>query len=438
MVLRKPVTSRRRWLASLLTLTACWIPSVSIGQDGCCDDSDYSAVCCDSHFEDACDSFHRELSCRESLAECGLTFSSNLTQFYFGTVDGGVKQTGRYGGHGDYLANVDLGKLGVHEGMFLKVRAEHRFGDSIVEPSGAFLPATLATELPTVQTRDLYITNFVITQALSESCIVFAGKMDSLDGDMNAFAHGRGITQFSNVSFVVNPVALRTIPYATLGAGFAYLHEGQPMFSFLVLNPTDTARTVGLSELFSEGAVISSELRLPTRFCDRPGHVLVGATYSTRDFANLDQDPRVILPTIPIERSSGSWSVYWNTDHYLHVDQRDSTRGWGYFTRGGVADDSNNPLSYFWSIGLGGNSTLRGRDNDSFGIGYYFSETSNEIAPLLELAVGGIGDSQGIETFYNIQATPFLTVTPDFQWVSQARSAVDDAYILGVRANIAF
>ncbi len=439
MVKRMNANSKRRWLVSLLALAGAWTgASGVIAQDTFCDLGCDSPIACDAAFDDACDSLCRDLSCRESLAQCGLTFSNNLTQFYFGTVDGGVEQVGRYAAHGDYVANVDFGKLGVHEGLFLKVRAEHRMGESIVESTGAFLPATLAADLPTTETRNLYITNFIITQALSESCIVFAGKIDSLDGDMNAFAHGRGITQFSNVSFIANPVVLRTVPYSTLGAGFAYLMEGEPLFSFLVLNPTDTTRTSGFSELFNDGVALSSELRVPTNFCDRPGHVLVGATYSTRDYVSLDQDPRIILPQVDIGRSSDSWSVYWNTDHYLHVDPHDESRGWGYFTRVGFADDSNNPISYFWSVGIGGNSMISGRDKDSFGLGYYMSETSDEIAPFLTALVGGIGDSQGVEAFYNIQAMNCLTITPDFQWLSQARAGLDDAYVLGVRANLAF
>jgi porin len=429
------------WMVPLLTalLTAPLHAEESVSSE-----FDDSAVAvsesCDGELscDDAYASCFREKSRRELWADNGITFTNNLTQFYFGTVAGGVEQTDRYGGHGDYVTNVDFGKLGVQEGLFLKIRAEHQFGESIVESTGALLPATLATELPTPRSRDLYLTNFVVTQALSEEFILFAGKVDSLDGDRNDFAHGRGITQFSNMAFVANPIALRTIPYASLGAGFAVLRDGQPLFSFLVINPTDTATSSGFDELFNEGAAISMETRVPTRFFGRPGHFLLGSTYSTRDYVSLDQDPRIVLPQVPIARSTDSWSVYWNSDHYLCVDPCDSSRGWGYFGRSGVGDDGTNPISYFWSAGLGGSSNFPGRNRDSFGIGYYYSETSDEIGPILSAAVGGVGDGQGIESFYNVQATRSLTITPDFQWIAPARQALDDAYVLGVRANLAF
>ncbi|TWT52973.1 Carbohydrate-selective porin, OprB family [Rubripirellula amarantea] len=397
-----------------------------------------SGFCCDESPALDCDVCCQELSCRERWADSGITFSNNLTQFYFGTVDGGLEQTDRYGGHGDYVANFDLGKLGVQEGLFIKLRAEHRFGRSIVEPTGALLPATLAADLPVSDSRDLYLTNFVITQALSENFIVFAGKMDTLDGDANAFAHGRGITQFSNVAFVANPIALRTIPYASLGAGFAYLLEGEPLFSFLVINPTDTTTSSGFDELFADGVAMSAEIRVPTSLMGRLGHQLVGATYSTRDYVSLDQDPRIVLPQVPVSRSSDSWSLYWNMDQYLVTDRCTPGRGWGYFARAGIADDDTNPISSFLSAGIGGSSMIRGRESDSFGLGYFFYDSSEEIAPFLATVLGPIGDSQGVEAFYNIQATKTLTVTPDFQWLSQARQNIDDAYLLGVRANLAF
>ncbi len=436
-----PILKRtRRVLVSSILAVVILTSSHAVAQfPGC----DAESACdihmgCGSIIDSACDSCERELSCREQWAASGISFSNNLTQFYFGTVSGGAEQTDRYGGHGDYVANFDLGKLGVHDGLFLKVRAEHRFGESIADATGALLPATLAADLPVTDSRNLYITNFVITQALSESFILFAGKVDTLDGDVNAFAHGRGIRQFSNVAFVANPIALRTIPYSSLGAGFAYLSEGMPLFSFLLINPTDTTRSTGFGELFAEGMAISSELRLPTNFLNRPGHMLFGATYSSRDYVSLDQDPRIVLPQIPIGRSSDSWSAYYNSDHYLYVDPCNASRGWGYFSRAGFADDQTNPISYFWSLGLGGNSFVSGRDNDTFGIGYYTSETSDEIGPLLSAFLGSVGDGKGVEAFYSIQATQSLAITPDFQWISQARQNLDDAYVLGVRANLVF
>ncbi|WP_246105739.1 carbohydrate porin [Rosistilla ulvae] len=375
---------------------------------------------------------------RKSFADCGITMENNVTQFYMGTPSGGLNSDFEYARHGDYVMNFDFGKMGVQEGLFLKLRAEHRTGDSVSRNTGAIMPATIEADLPVPDSDHVYLTNVLLTQALSESFIVFAGKMDTLDGDANAFAHGRGIRQFSNMAFVSSSLALRTVPYSTLGAGFAFLHEGSPLLSFLVINPTDTANTSGFSELFRDGVTLSSELRVPTNFFGLPGHQLIGGTWSSRDYVELGQDPRVILPNIPIARESGSWSAYWNCDQYLVSDSRNPSRGWGYFARAGVADRDTNPLGYFLSAGLGGSSPLACREHDSFGVGYYYAGTSDKIGALLEAVEGPIGDGQGVELFYNVAVTRAITFTPDFQVLKPARESIDTAVVAGARMNIAF
>lgn len=391
---------------------------------------------CDGYESEEAALFPGVHAARNSLAESGITFQNNLTQFYIGNTTGGNGQAFRYSGHGDYVTNFDFGKLGVQEGLFLKIRAEHRFGRSLRNLAGSVLPPAIATELPTANDERLFISNFLLTQALSENFALFAGKLDTLDGDVNAYAHSRGINQFLNTAFVANPIALRTVPYSTLGAGFVLLSDvGEPIFTFTILNATDTVETDGFSELFNEGAVVTAEVRLPTNLLGMPGHQLFGGSWSSRTYASLDQDPRIVLPNIPIATQTGSWSLYWNCDQALVGDE---TNNWGYFARAGIADDDSNPIAYFLSSGLGGASPLRCRENDSFGIGYFYSGTSQQISPFIQNVLGQFGDGQGVELFYNARVNPLLSVTPDLQILDPARASLDTALIAGVRANLAF
>ncbi|MCA9026556.1 MAG: carbohydrate porin [Planctomycetaceae bacterium] len=376
---------------------------------------------------------------RSGLTEQGVTVDADATMFYMGVASGGLKQEFRFSGHNDYVINMDLGKMGLQKGMFVKLRAEHRYGESLAGATGALLPSNVVADLPTLETDHVYLTNVLFTQMFSEKFGVFFGKLDTLDGDVNAFAHGRGKTQFSNIAFVASPIVLRTAPYSTLGAGFVILGEGaEPLFTFNILNPTDTARTSGFDELFNEGVTMVGELRLPTEFLGKPGHQLFGASWSSRDYVALSQDPRIILPNVPIARADGSWSVYWNFDQYLFVDPSDASRGWGVFGRAGLADPNTNPIAWFLSCGVGGSSMIRGRDNDSFGVGWYYSGTSSELAPFLQTALGPIGDGQGVEMYYDIAVTPWLHVTPDLQFIMPARESVDTATVAGVRARVIF
>lgn len=373
---------------------------------------------------------------RTSLAESGITLDADVTQFYMGVTRGGLEREFRYSGHGDYVVNIDSAKLGGPQGLFVKIRAEHRFGESMVGATGAVLPTNIAADLPVADSENLYLTDVLFTQMFSETFGVFFGKLNTLDGDMNAFAHGRGKTQFSNAAFVVTPVGFRTVVYSTLGAGFTILWEGEQIFTFTVLNASDTTRTTGLGDLFADGVVLVPELRLPTDFFGLPGHQLLGASWSSRDFAALDQDPIVVLPDVPIANRTGSWSLYWNFDQYLFADS--SGRGWGVFGRAGIADKKTNPIEHFLSFGVGGNSILPGREADTFGIGWYRSGTSGEVASFVATLLGGLGDSQGVELFYNVEVTPAFHLTADLQYLKPARQAVSDPLLVGLRAMLSF
>ena len=369
-----------------------------------------------------------------SLADDGILFDIDAVQFYQGVASGGLERLFRYGGHNDYVANLDLGKMGLREGLSLKLRGEHRYGETVNDATGAIFNVALLPDLPAEDDTNLVLTNVLFTQAISDSFTIFAGKQDTLDGDENAFAHGRGQDQFFNVAFVSTPITFRGVPYSTLGAGFAVLRDDETIFSFAVLNPTDTSTTSGFSELFRDGVTLTPELRLPTRWFGRPGHQLVGAVWSSAEFNTLDGDPRLSIgPPIAIEPQRGTWSAYWNFDHYLVSDPEDPEHGWGLFGRAGIADKLSNPIHWFLSFGLGGNSPLDGRERDTFGAGWYFVGASNAITPLAEYNNG-----QGIELFYNAAVGRRLYVTPDFQVIMPSRPGVDTALVPGVRAKIDF
>ena len=277
----------------------------------------------------------------------------------------------------------------------------------------------------------------LLTQELTDAFSVFAGKMDTLDGDMNAFAHGRGKTQFSNMGFVFNPIVGATVPYSTLGAGFVYHPEDGPKLMVTVLNSTDTTNTSGFGELFNDGLLLSAAVRIPTNWFDRPGHQLLGGTWNNRTYTSLSE-AYIPYPDVATPATRGSWCLYWNFDQYLFVDAADETRGWGPFGRAGVADENTSPVDLFLSFGVGGNVPSARRGADTFGIGWYYASTSSQIGPLITSQFGPIGDGQGVECFYNYEFTPAIRITPDMQYVVPALRAAEPSLIVGMRALVSF
>jgi porin len=240
-----------------------------------------------------------------------------------------------------------------------------------------------------------------------------------------------------NLAFVSAPVALRTVPYSTLGAGFVILNGVEPLFQFSVLNPTSTVSTTGFNDLFEEGVTLAAELRLPTSFFDLPGHQLFGGTWSSRTYVALDQDPRIIIPglNVPINEQEGSWSAYWNFDQYLVASSETPGAGWGVFGRAGVADDQTNPIEAFLSFGVGGTSPIRCREKDGWGVGWYLARGSDQLGPAVD-ALLQLDDGQGVELFYNIAVTPFFNLTADLQIIEPGAGIFDTAIVPGIRGKL--
>ena len=76
---------------------------------------------------------------RSHLADNGITFTGDVTQFYQGVTGGGLRQRFRYGGHADYVFDFDMGKVAGVEGMLIKIRGESQFGQFINRDTGAIL-----------------------------------------------------------------------------------------------------------------------------------------------------------------------------------------------------------------------------------------------------------------------------------------------------------
>lgn len=138
------------------------------------------------------------------LERLGITFDADVTQFYQGVARGGREQEFFYGGHGDYVLNLDGEKLLGQEGLFIQMRGEHRFGEDVNTSTGALMPSSILMSLPTSDT-DFVLSELTFTQFFRENLAVFFGKAAAIEDAPNLFAAGRGREQFSNLAFVATP-----------------------------------------------------------------------------------------------------------------------------------------------------------------------------------------------------------------------------------------
>jgi len=403
---------------------------------------------------------------RNDLAAKGITFDASLTQVEQGVASGGKNGSWEYGGRGDVNGLLDTQKLGLWPGGFLTVELEGNWSNSVNGKTGALSPVNenQLFPLPTGDNVALPALNFA--QFVSPYAGAVVGKLDTMSGDANEFAHGKygkGDTQFLNTAFNINPTILMEAPYSTLGAGVIGLPTKDPdeaIVSFIVLSADGKASTDGFDNLSGNRLSFNGEGRVRTDFFGVTGHQLVGAIYSNKQFTSIDQriqfEPlqhRLGLGTQTIAKKDGSWAVYYNFDQFLYETDKAAGHGVGVFARFGASDGNPNFMQYFYSAGVGGKGLIPDRPLDQFGIGYYYLSISN---PTLQVPIVGtkslLRDEWGFEAFYNIALTPWLLLTPDVQVIGPAQKhpigrsrlglpvigqeSIGTATVLGVRLQL--
>ncbi len=406
--------------------------------------------CCAPAAEAAAPAFGGPLHCRPNLtgdwhgfrnhlAEKGITFDTYFTQFYQGVTAGGRDRDWEYGGKLDYLLNVDGQKLGLWQGFFINFHAETRYGQTVNGIDGLILPSNIAMLFPKPGENVTAVTGVKFTQALSENFIVYAGKLNLLDDYKQRFANGRGVDTFMNTSLVFNPIFARTTPYSTFGVGFAVLQEKEPLLAVSILDPQEHATTFALNDPYERGAVVLAQATLPVKLAGLAGHQSVGAVWSSADYRSIDPSSFLLIPGqgLVAGTETNSWAVFYAFDQYLVTDHCDPKRGWGVFGNAGISDGNPNPIHWFVSAGVGGNSPVSGRGADTFGVGYFYNGLSGDFKALVRPLVH-LQDEHGAEVFYNIAVTPWCYLTADVQFVNPAVKAFDTSIIAGLRLKIVF
>ncbi|HEU4340929.1 MAG TPA: carbohydrate porin [Candidatus Binatia bacterium] len=392
---------------------------------------------------------------RSTMARNGVQLDIDNVHTFQNVTSGGIDNTGRYLGNAEIVLKLDSKKMGLWPGGFLLVRGEAAFGTGVNQATGALLPVNTRPVLSLPARDEMVLSHVVLTQFLHEKFAVALGKLDTTTGDANEFAHGRGDEKFMNLAFSFSPAGLRIVPYSTLGMGFVFLPTKDLVLGFSAIDTEGVTTRTGFDTLFKDGTTLASEGRLTVRPFGLTGHQLISFAWSNGDFNSLSQDPRTLIGNAlfdtSLKKESGSWVFMYNFDQYLYQEKEDSSQGVGIFGRFGISDGKANPIAQFYSFGFGGKGIIPGRDQDRFGIGYYYMKISGDLRdtfPPLLIQRAGLDHEQGVELFYNIAATPWLHVTPDLQFIDSARNkaplvganrkAIDTAVVAGLRIKIDF
>jgi porin len=364
---------------------------------------------------------------RSKLADRGVQFDSNVTQIYQGVASGGTNRTGRYSGSLDMVLKLDSQKLGLWPGGSLTVEAQVPFGNTVNPYSGGILSVNTLLSLTAPAIDEFILPHLYFRQYLSDWFAVEIGKLDTTTGDANQFAHGRGDDKFMNMAFSFNPVVITLAPYAPLGMNLLFFPHKDVDYAFSVIDTQGLPNTAGFKTLVEDPTTLTHEARVTVRPFGLTGHQLLGVAWANKPFTLLPQDRRTIIRNIlfgtPLKTASNNWALYYNFDQYLYQDKQDRSRGFGIFFRAGVANPRTSPYQQFYSFGFGGKGIIPMRDQDQFGIGYYYLKFSGDIPESLRRRLS-LDHEQGAELFYHVEVFPWLHVTPDLQIISPSRKTL--------------
>ncbi len=110
-------------------------------------------------------------------------------------------------------------------------------------------------------------------------------------------------------------------------------------------------------------------------------------------------------------------------------------QGLGLFARYAFAHPESNEIEHFWSVGGQYQGLVPSRDDDVLGLGV----AQGLLSQNLRASAIDPRRETVIEVYYNAQLLPWLSVSPDFQWILRP-GGVDgrDAFVAGIRLQEAF
>ncbi len=383
---------------------------------------------------------------RTKWKDKGVELESSVTQFYQGVASGGVRTGSEYNGTAQVALKFDFGKLAGWQFWAAEVKAETRFGGPLLGGTGAINPVNTMAIVPGADGTVFSVSAVNVTKLfpinLKEGKLfaVSFGRYNLLDLIDEDFFAGGGTERFMNIAQIGPLTVLRQVPLITNAVNLIYIRAGEPFVTFSIMDPNDHSTDPGLSDLFADGVTFAPAINFPVKYFGKTAKHTFGGAVTTKAYTPFDAIRQIIIPgppLNPIEPQRGSWSINYTFRQY--IVEKAKRDGWGFFGQISLADKDTSPITTFFDVGLGGNGLFTGRPRDEFGVGYAYTDLSEELKDNLDLLpLGGTLKSEHqLEAFYNLHLTPWLQLTGDLQILRPVRQA-DTAIVPAVRLRVVF
>ena len=378
---------------------------------------------------------------RTDLEEMGVRFKIKLMNQFMVNMHGGLETKNGHDTAGSYEVNMylDFDKMGLVPGGELFIRGKGTWGGDGSDFDGEKIGGFFKTNQDASSEEVLFVDKWWWTQKL------LSGRVEMRFGRMEPT---KDLFDTSKIighedKYFLNRALVRN----------ATLPSGKGLGLFVNFDITDTAymrvaaidahsrsRQTGFDTAFHN----EDEFRFYGEFGIRPetssskgdlwGHYRVGTWYdASQKRQNFDT-----LGGLRAERfQTGDWGMYVGFDQMVwkENDQAGDGQGIAIAGRYGHARGELNRIEHFWSVAAQYQGLIESRDKDVLGIGMaqgIFSDEYRRVRPR--------ADRETVyELYYSYHASPWLVISPVFQFISNAGGGKNDdnATVFGLRFKMA-
>ena len=383
---------------------------------------------------------------RHQLEDDGLKFTADYTGETAYNLHGGLHRSARYSQNIKLGVQFDLSKLyGLDNAGKVQITLNDRRGNSASEDLvGNRLP--IQENYGGLYTRltELSYERSLFTPALN----VKLGYM-AMGNDIGGLDSGI-LCNFMNAGFCGHPLNMSggsgwsNYPNAHLGVRIKY--DLSPSWQLRVaafnVDPSsngNSSRAWHLGPKHTTGTVVPIELVYKQQ-SELPGEYKLGYYYDSSDAKRIGSDKEV----------AGRGG------HYLLVDQAvwNSTTAKGrsvhVFGQYSAASSAASPFTKWYGVGMVLNKPFAGRPHDTLAIGYGRAVPNPRSREVLESAAIAHSEfvpnldsgEQLLEISYGYQATPWLLLRPDLQYIIEpgafSGEQIQNALVIGLQAKATF
>lgn len=376
---------------------------------------------------------------RSWLNEHGVTILPRVSTFYEGMVSGTGNNNFEFGGKADVQIILNGEKLGLWKGLKIVTHTEYNFGNSTNGYGGVFLAKNTALFFPGIKGAARFdITSLFIAQSIGTNKTLMVGKINMVDiAGSTRFSGGAGIDNFENIAFAAPPSGL--VPPYIFGSLFSIKTKALN-YTFGIYDPTSVVNKSGFEAPFKTGVTFFSSFERPVKIGGKQGAHSLKAIFSTQSGISLGSLADLIIPpeiANPIIIKKNRFYVGYSFNQYLFQPTADVEKGWGIFGTVAFSDGDPTPIDWSVLVGIGGNSPIKNRINDKWGIGFFHTSISPGLKKSAIIVSSLIfNDESGYEAFYMAELCPWFKLGVDMQLINPVFEKNKMAFFIGLRSSI--